>query len=130
VTGLPLTNPLRNKAFKCCLFSSSGFSKIACLGSKVYWAMPSSSSDTSKSTGAMNYFGRKTTIFMLASGLSSFPSSALGFWHQTLDRTFFLSNTCLSASSCCSSWPKQWTLPFWDLVKPSGHHCGLGFLRV
>jgi hypothetical protein len=26
---------LRNKAFKCCLFSSSGFSKIACLGSSV-----------------------------------------------------------------------------------------------
>jgi hypothetical protein len=61
--------------------------------------------------------------------LSSFPSSALGFGHQTLGRTFFLSSTCLSTSSCCYSWRRQWTILFWDLVKPSGHYCGLGILH-
>jgi hypothetical protein len=62
--------------------------------------------------------------------LSSFPSSSLGFGRQTLDQTFFLSSTCISASLCCSSWHRRWTLLFWDLVKPSGHHRGLGFLRI
>jgi hypothetical protein len=41
-----------------------------------------------------------------------------------------LSSACLSASSCCSSWHRRWTLLFWDLVKPSRHHCKLGFLCV
>jgi hypothetical protein len=62
--------------------------------------------------------------------LLSSSSSALGFGRQTLDRTFFLFSTHLSTSSCCSSWRRCWTLLFWDLVKPSGHHCGLGFLCV
>jgi hypothetical protein len=39
-----------------------------------------------------------------------------------------LSSTHLSSSSWCSSWHRGWTLLFWDLVKPSRHHCGLGFL--
>jgi hypothetical protein len=47
--------------------------------------MPNSSSDTSESTGAMNSFGWKITMFMSACGLSSFPSSALGFGRQTID---------------------------------------------
>jgi hypothetical protein len=97
-----LTNPLRNRAFKCCLFSSFGFSKIACLGSNINY-MPSFSSDISESTGAMNYFGKQTTMFISTCGLSSFFSPTLGFGRQTLDWTFFLSSTCLSASSCCSS---------------------------
>jgi hypothetical protein len=92
--------------------------------------MPSSSSNTPKTTGAMNYFGRKTTIFISACGLSSSSPSTLGFGCQPLDRTFFLSSTSLSASSCCSSWRRCWTLLFRDLVKPSGHHCGLGLLRT
>jgi hypothetical protein len=50
---------------------------------------------------------------------------------KLLDRTFFLSSTRSFASSCCPSWRRHWTLLFWDLVKPSGHHCGhhcgLGF---
>jgi hypothetical protein len=33
-----------------------------------------------------------------------------------------LSSTRFSSSSCCSSWCRRWTLLFWDLVKPSGHH--------
>jgi hypothetical protein len=61
--------------------------------------------------------------------LSSFSPSALGFGCQTLDRIVFLSSTCLSTSSCCSSWHRCWTLLFWDLVKPSGHHYRLGFLQ-
>jgi hypothetical protein len=44
--------------------------------------MPRSSSDTSESTRSMNSFGTKTTMFISARGLSSFPSSALGFGPQ------------------------------------------------
>jgi hypothetical protein len=52
--------------------------------------------------------------------LSLFSSSALGFGRQTLDRTFFLSNTCLSASysvlanvvrAMCGSRTGGWSLP-------------------
>jgi hypothetical protein len=78
----------------------------------------------------MTYLGMRTTMFILAVGSSFFPSSALDFGRHTLDLTFFLCCMCLSASSCCSSWRRCWTLLFWDLVKPSGHHCGLGFLYV
>jgi hypothetical protein len=35
---------------------------------------------------------------------------------------------CPSSSSCCSNWRKRWTLLFWDLVKPSRHHCEFGYM--
>jgi hypothetical protein len=41
-----------------------------------------------------------------------------------------LTSTSLSTSSWCSSWCRRWTLLFWDIVKPSGHHCGLVSLLV
>jgi hypothetical protein len=37
---------LSKRAFKCCLFSSSGFSKIASVSSSVNWANPYSSLDS------------------------------------------------------------------------------------
>jgi hypothetical protein len=92
--------------------------------------MPSSSSDASESTGAINSFGRKTTMFISTRGLLSFQSSAFGLGCNALDKTFLLSSMHLSASSCYSSWRKRLTLLFWDLVKPFGNHCGLGFLCV
>jgi hypothetical protein len=67
-------------------------------------------------------------MFISTFGPQSLSLSALGSGHHTWEWTYFLCSTHLSFSCCCSSYRRCWTLIFWDLVKPSWHHCRFGFV--